>query len=184
MHRLPNLSEVAGLLLHLPWRKNHVAVDCWVPVACKTTIKMLLHQVRTLRARSCTNKNLFPSRVYAKGAKQSFNPTNWVGEQSFVKGMQKALRRCVPLMTKTWSKLYTGHALRVGGSNRMRRLGVADDIHRRLGGWMRLASAQGYMALAPREQFAYTLRLAKKKTRTAGLTRLHAQQALNQMIHL
>ena len=178
MRGFPALSKVAAVLLHLPWRKNHVAMDCWVPVACKTTIKLLLRQVQTLRAHSCGNTSLFPSRVYRTKSKQSFNAANWIGEQTFVKTMQAALIQCVPLMTHEWSKLYTGHALRVGGSNRMRRLGVADDIHRKLGGWMCLTSAQGYMALTPREQFAYTLRLAQKQTRVAGLSRDRAQQAL------
>lgn len=178
MRRFPNLSKVAGVLLHLPWRKNHVTMDCWVPVACKTTIKLLLRQVKTLRAHLCNNTNLFPSRIYRTKAKQSFNAANWIGEQTFVKTMQTALMQCVPLMTREWSKLYTGHALRVGGSNRMRRLGIEDDIHRRLGGWMRLTSAQGYMALTPKEQFAYTLRLAQQRARVTGLTRDRAQQAL------
>ena len=181
---VPEASKVAGVLLHLPWRKNHVSMDCWVPVSCKSTIRLLLRHVKTLRLQSCPNENLFPSRVYRSAKKQSFNPKNWIGEQTFVKALQEALLACVPLMTVPWSELYTGHALRVGGSNRMRRLGIADDIHRRLGGWMHLASAQGYMALSPREQFAYTLRLAQQRTRTVGISRARAQQWLQRVMCL
>ena len=184
LDRVPDASKVAGVLLHLPWRKNHVSRDCWVPVACKTTIRLLLSQVRTLRSQSCPNDNLFPSRVYRSARKQSVNPRNWIGEQAFIKAMQSALLDCVPLMTAAWSKLYTGHALRVGGSNRMRRLGISDDVHRRLGGWMHLASAQGYMALAPSEQFAYTLRLAQQRTRTVGISHTRAQRLLQRVMCL
>ena len=63
---------------------------------------------------------------------------NRIRQQRFAKALQQALRDCVPLVDKPWSELYTGHALRVGGSNEMRRQGVANDIHRRMGGWMKL----------------------------------------------
>lgn len=86
--------------------------------------------------------------------------TNPVGHQSVVTAMRHALCECVPLMSRRWAQLYTGHAMRVGGSNHMRKLGIADDVHRRLGGWMTLVAAQGYMAMSAREQMAYTLRLS------------------------
>ena len=184
LRRVPSAGTLKGVLLHLPWRKNHVSMDCWVPVSCKSTIRLLLSQVKTLRSHSCENANLFPSRVYRSAKKQSFNPKNWIGEHTFIQALQSALVDCVPLMTVAWSKLYTGHALRVGGSNRMRKLGISDDIHRRLGGWMHLASAQGYMALSPHEQFAYTLRLAQQRTRTVGISRARAQQWLQQVMCL
>ena len=66
---------------------------------------------------------------------------NPVGHQSVVTAMQRALCECVPLMSREWAKLYTGHAMRVGGSNHMRKLGIADEVHRRLGGWMTLVAA-------------------------------------------
>jgi len=66
----------------------------------------------------------------------------------------------------------------------MRKLGISDDVHRRLGGWMHLASAQGYMALAPSEQFAYTLRLAQQRTRTVGISHTRAQRLLQRVMCL
>ena len=60
----------------------------------------------------------------------------------------------------------------------MRKTGIADDVHRRLGGWMTLASAQGYMALTPTEQFAYTLKMAKSNTRRSGLSKRRAIAAM------
>ena len=106
------------------------------------------------------------------------NDNNHVSQQSVVKAMRHALTECVPLMTRAWAKCYSGHALRVGGSNHMRRLGVEDDIHRRMGGWMTLVAAQGYMALTPSEQFKYTVTLAKSKQRRAGLSRHQSLKAL------
>ena len=134
LQELPRLGVVAGLLFHLPWRKNHVARDCWVPVACKTTIKLVLRQVKTLRACRSQNPCLFPSRIWRKGGKQLVNPRNYLQEQSWIDAMRVALVRCVPGMTVPWANLFSGHSMRVGGSNHMRQLGVADDIHRRMGG--------------------------------------------------
>ena len=56
----------------------------------------------------------------------------------------------------------------------MRRLGIADEVHRRLGGWMTLVAAQGYMALSAREQFKYTLKLAQAKKRNSAFQKADA----------
>ena len=181
MQVLPVAAKVKGLLFHLPWRKNHRAKDCWVPVACRATIAMILRHEQTLRKKKCTNESLFPSGIRRAANKKVMNPTNWISEQSWVRGLQKALVDCVPLMSPRWAELYTGHCMRVGGSNEMRRLGISDDIHRRLGGWMSLTSAQGYMALSAREQFAYTLKLAQTKRRHDAMTKQAALLALPQL---
>ena len=44
--RLPAGRSIKGVLFHLPWRKNHTHVDCWVPVACAVTIDLLLHHLK------------------------------------------------------------------------------------------------------------------------------------------
>ena len=106
------------------------------------------------------------------------NQTNWVGETSWIKAMRQALMECVPLMTPRWASLYSGHAMRVGGSNYMRRIGMDDDIHRRMGGWMTLTAAQGYMALSAAEQFRYTVSLAAETKRRSALTRHRARAVL------
>ena len=84
LHKLPASCQIKGLLFHLPWRKNHLAQDCWVPVACQQTIQLVLTQVRTLRRMRCPNRFLFPSREFVKGGKQAMNAVNWMGEQSWV----------------------------------------------------------------------------------------------------
>lgn len=173
LERLPSASILVGLLLHLPWRKNHVATDCWIPVACKRAVALILRQLHTLNANRCQSDCLFPSRRGAKMHKR-----NRLSTESARKALKHALLECVPLMTRQWAKLYTGHALRVGGSNRMRRLGIAEDIHRCMGGWFSLVAAQGYMAMTPMEQIKYTLRLAKRGAREAGLSKDSARSAL------
>lgn len=178
---IPKVTEVAGLLFHLPWRKNHTKQDCWIPVACRQVIASILRQVATLRAMRSRTPYLFPARQFLPHNKQVPNPRNHVGHQSLVTALRRALRECVPLMTEPWSLLYSGHSLRVGGSNRMRRLGIADDVHRRLGGWMSLTSSQGYMQLSAQEQFRYSLRLAASKVRRAAFTREHARRVLRTM---
>ena len=169
----PAVEEIKGLLFHLPWRKNHKHLDCWVPVACPLTIKLFLRHVRLRVKSKCRSRFLFPAR---RG--QKMHNKNPVGHQSVVSAMRHALCECVPLMTRKWAKLYTGHALRVGGSNHMRKIGIADDVHRRLGGWMTLVAAQGYMALSAREKLAYTLKLAGRQRRESAFRRDDALAAL------
>ena len=171
---MPAVGEIKGLLFHLPWRKNHTHLDCWVPMACPATIELVLRYVKMRFKQKGRSPFLFPSR---RGEKMHCG--NPVGHQSVVNAMRYALRECVPLMTRAWSKLYTGHALRVGGSNHMRKLGIADEVHRRLGGWMSMAAAQGYMALSSREKLAYTLKLAAKQQREAAFYKHDAVAALS-----
>lgn len=106
------------------------------------------------------------------------NHRNHISQQSAVKAMRHAMKENVPFMTEQWANCYSGHALRVGGSNHMRRVGMADDVHRKMGGWMTLVAAQGYMALTPEEQFKYTLKMAKSHKRKSGLTERLARRAL------
>ena len=94
--------------------------------------------------------------------------TNPVGHQSVVTAMRHALCECVPLMSRRWAQLYTGHAMRVGGSNHMRKLGIADDVHRRLGGWwLDDSGSSAGLRMSAREQMAYTLRLSTEPLESA-----------------
>ena len=183
LKKMPSPDKVDGLLFHLPWRKNHVAQDCWIPVACGKVTNSVFRQVTTLDSLRSKSPYLFPSRRYWRNNRQMPHNLNHVGHQSVVTALRVALLQCVPLMTKQWASLYSGHSLRVGGSNRMRRLGISDDVHRRLGGWMSLTSSQGYMQLSPQEQFKYTLRLATQQSRRSAFTRVGAREALVRSAH-
>ena len=179
LRKMPSLHKVSGMLFHLPWRKNHVTQDCWIPVACSQVISSILKHIITLRSLRSEFPYLFPSRRYWKRDKQRPHGSNHVAHQSLITALRKALQDCVPLMTQQWASLYSGHSLRVGGSNHMRKLGVADDIHRRLGGWMSLTSSQGYMQLSPQEQFRYTVGLASQQVRQAAFSRSSARLVMS-----
>ena len=91
LHKLkawPARSMIVGMLLHLPWRKNHPGVDCWIPVACPITIDLILQQVSTLRSMRSRSDYLFPSR-----AGKRINKTNHINQQSARGALQHA---CAP----------------------------------------------------------------------------------------
>ena len=89
------------------------------------------------------------------------NPTNHVANTSVKNALRKALREVCGL-DKDQAKLFSGHSMRVGGSNYIRRLGVSDEVHRLMGGWATLASARGYFQLLATEQFAMAHKFALK----------------------
>ena len=61
--------------------------------------------------------------------------------------MQCGLVTLAGLSTEA-AALRKGHALRVGGSAYIRSLGIADEVHRKLGGWMSLVSSRGYLHMS------------------------------------
>ena len=159
---LPEVRFVAGLLLHLPYRKSKQTVDAWVPLSCSVTIERLFQHEQTLRAMRCPSHRLFPSVQRTRGKPP--HPTNYFGSTQFRKGLRWALQRFCAMDVEE-VKVYGGHSLRVGGSNFMRRLGIDADVHRALGGWASLVSSQDYMQLSPTEQFETTRALAVKRER-------------------
>ena len=176
MKDLPLLSQLKGVLLHLPWRKNHKHLDCWIPVACAETLKLLLMHLSVLRKANSKSEYLFLSQRGLKRQRQY----NHIRQNKLVEAMQWALRECIPGMDEAWAKHYTGHALRVGGSNEMRKKGIPKEVHRKMGGWMTLAAAQGYMALAAGEQLDLALRLraAQPERRQSAFSKAAAIEAL------
>ena len=60
----------------------------------------------------------------------------------------------------------------------MRKIEIADDVQRRLGGWMTLVAALGYMALSACEKLAYTLKLTGRQRRESAFRRGDALVAL------
>ena len=180
LKHMPKPTTLKGVLLHLPWRKNHRDMDCWVPVSCVHTLTMLLQHITFLRSQRTKSVYLFLSQQ----GKNSTNQYNHVRQNKFVVAMQWALRECVPGMNAKWAKQYTGHALRVGGSNEMRRIGVADEVHRKLGGWMTMTAAQGYMSLSAQERLRLTLKLTKRKSRESGFQKEAAVDALGTVLNV
>ena len=128
-------------------RKANQSHDVHIPIACPTAIRLLLRQLRLLRAVGRRAGPLFPSR---KGAGRSKH--NHVSTQSVRDALRKALHQVCGL-SREQAALYSGHSLRVGGANHIRRLGLDDELLRMMGGWASLSSARGYFQLTAKEQF-------------------------------
>ena len=149
LERFPELEMVRAMLFHVPWRKQHQAKDVWVPLVCPRAMARVLEQFGEGRRQGGPDF-LFPSRL--KSGSGGMNLVNPISRQSFQNGLQRGLMKACGFSAAV-AKLFTGHALRVGGSNYMRRLGLSDEVHRKLGGWASIESSQGYMmVLSPREQ--------------------------------
>lgn len=156
---LPTVDAVKGAFIHLVWRKSKQAHDVWVPISCRLVLKLLLKQLTMLRAVGRTQGPLFPSRTGVGGGRSLKNS---IGEKAMKDGMRKALIE-VCGMTRDQALLYKGHSLRVGGSNHMRLLGVADEVHRLMGGWASLVSSRGYFQLGTDEQLKVAEQFALKE---------------------
>ena len=159
LSRIPRLGDVKGVFLHLRWRKANQSHSVHVPVACKTAITLLLRHLCQLRKVGRTTGPLFPSRQGR--VSPTMNPSNSVSTSSVRDALRKALRDVCGLSMEQ-ARLYSGHSMRVGGSNYIRRLGVSDEVHRLLGGWASLSSSRGYFQLLATEQFAMSHKFALK----------------------
>ena len=164
VHHLPRSDEVRGAFLHVCWRKASQTSDVWIPVACPVTISLLLRLLRSLRKDDRREGWLFTSRTRKGGRRSADNP---LGAQSAVSAMREALVHACG-MSSEQSRLYKGHSLRVGGSNHLRHLGVADEVHRLLGGWASLVSSRGYFRLSAEEQMRMCESMALKERAPLG----------------
>ena len=163
---LPKLDTIKACLFHVPWRKQCQAKDVWVMMACPRMIARILEQLREVR-RQGNPVFLFPSQSRRRGAPMHLR--NPMGRAQFQRELQRFLIEECGFDPQV-ARLFTGHCLRLGGSNYMRRLGISDEIHRKLGGWMSIKSSQGYMVLSPQEQAKVCERMALTKTRNSGFT--------------
>jgi len=175
---LPAKGESIALLLHVDWRKASQAKDVWVPLACPRLMGRVLAQARKCRASG--SAFLFPARDRKKGWPMS--TTNPIGRAQFQKDMQRGLVEHCGFGSA--ARLLTAHALRVGGSNYMRRLGISDEVHRKLGGWMSIASSHGYMVLTPKEQAVVCKKMALVPNRSSAFALEEAGGLLEQIASL
>ena len=159
LHVLPKASAVKGIFVHLKWRKAQQCHNTWVPVACSTVIGLLLRHIKLMRRDGKYAGPLFTSRT-RRGGRRSEG--NWVDHKAAVESLREALVETCG-MTVPQSKLYKGHSLRVGGSNHIRKLGIADEVHRLLGGWVSLVSSHRYFQLGEDEQLDRAEKYALKE---------------------
>ena len=157
---VPRKRDVKGVFLHVKWRKAGQCHDVWVPVSCPTAVGLLLRHLRMLRASGRSSGPLFPARAGRVAPVR--HAANHVSTTSVRNALRKALVEVCGL-TPAQAKLFSGHSMRVGGSNFMRKLGVADEVHRLMGGWASLASSRGYFQLPATEQFEITHKFALKE---------------------
>jgi hypothetical protein len=162
--KLPGIQDIKAVLFHVPWRKQHQAKDVWVPLACPRMVGRVLQQLREGRRQGGV-EFLFPS--VSRGAGKVMNAANPLGREQFQREMQRGLVE-VCGFDRAVAELFTGHCLRLGGSNYMRRLGLDAEIHRKLGGWMSIKSSQGYMVLTPREQAKVCEKMALTSKRSCA----------------
>ena len=151
---IPRLRDVKGAFLGVRWRKSDQARCVGVPISCRMALGLLLRHLRLLKRAGRSVGPLFPSRMGGSVSAKR-NPTNSVSNSSISDALRKALVDVCGL-SEEQAKLFSGHSLRVGGSNYMRRLGVADEVHRLVGDWASLVSSTNYYALSSAEQFAVT----------------------------
>jgi hypothetical protein len=163
---LPRLDEVKAVLFHVAWRKQHQAKDVWVPMSCPRMTLRVLEQLQEGRRQGCPDF-LFPS--VSRKAGRAMHMRNRLGRDQFQTELQSGLIEVCKFKPSV-EKLFTGHALRVGGSSYMRRLGLSDEVHRKLGGWMSIESSQGYMVLSPHEQARVCEKMALARGRTSAFS--------------
>ena len=65
--RLPRASKIAGLFVHLCWRKADQSHGTWIPVACPRTLGLIMRQLRLLRQEGRVKGALFTSRIGGQG---------------------------------------------------------------------------------------------------------------------
>ena len=176
----PDLSQITAALFLVPWRKQHQAKDVWVPMACHRMIARVIEQLEEGR-RQGSPEFLFPSVVRKGGA--TMNMVNPMGRVQFQRELQTGLRKICGF-SQAVAALFTGHCLRLGGSNYMRRLGLDDEVHRKLGGWMSIKSSQGYMILSPREQAQVCERMALVSKRASACSASEIPGLLSKMTAL
>ena len=160
---LPPINDVVAIRLYCPFRKTTRHHGSWISFTDPKTMTMMLRHLHNLRFLSYHHKLLFPSR---NRVAKRFRPVcvwmptaNPFSHKSYVDAMQKALREVCKLPVDV-SKMYTGHVLRVSGSNSIRKdTTLSADVNRQLGAWMSLASKEGYDQQSLIEQMQVTQQL-------------------------
>ena len=121
---LPPVASVLAIRLYLPFRKTTRANGSWILVSDPRVRDMFVRHLHNLRALGFGGKLLFPSKM--RVARSLRPPCSWMphpvnpmSNKTYIDTMRSALRRVCHF---PWDvcKLYTGHALRVSGSNFIR----------------------------------------------------------------
>ena len=133
--------------------RNHGA---WLMTSDFKTTCMMRKHLLNLRAMGYNGIFLFPSRLRTKAVDNvptwKPHPQNHMSTVSYIALLRKALMEICKLPADICAS-YTGHVLRVSGTNFIRQDNkLTEDVNRQLGGWMHLAACRGYQQLDISEQ--------------------------------
>ena len=159
----PCAANVRAVLLHISWRKQHNAMDIWVPVSGPRSIAMLLRQRALARTSGATF--LFPSRIHSRKGDR-VHKANPIGAAQFVAELRGGLWATLAAGTslpRSILKAFAGHSLRVGGLNELRKRGVDPETRRLLGGWASVMSQARYEQLSIVERLRLSESMARSK---------------------
>ena len=151
-------SQVKGLMVLLPSRKNRQASPTWIPVIATAAISLLAVHVQwldSIRGPRCGA--LFPARVSSRQAGRRVyvtapNPVTAMSVDSLRLLLRQALTECCSLRPDQAAH-YGTHSMRIGAVEYLRSVGVPAEVRQQLGGWMSASSALGYLQLPVSAQF-------------------------------
>ena len=145
----------SGILLLLQ-RKTRQTSTCWVPVKAGRATALLARHIKFMRKRAPRNHNLFPARKRAlRRGKRTWvpHPSNRMSTSSLATLMRKAISQ-VAMVPPAVANKFSYHALRVGGINYYRKLGVPLELRAQMADHRSLECSRRYLRLLPTEQFA------------------------------
>jgi len=143
-----------GVLLILPKRKSSQDRPSSVPVKAGKATRMLADHLRFVRSMAPANDFLFPARKQVfRGRKRKWvpNPDNAMSSDSLIKLIRRALCEVCGLSAEQ-AAAFTIHALRVGGINMYRRLGISTSMRAQMADHASLETSRRYLRLLPAEQ--------------------------------
>ena len=145
----------SGAILLVTKRKGRQKSHSWVPLRAGKVTKLLAAHVSWLRSLSPRPRFLFPARqsCFPRG-KLSWVPKKSaaMGTTSFLSFVRAALTTVCGLKPEKANR-FTVHALRVGGINYYRRLGVPLELRAQMADHMSLPSSLRYLRMNPADQF-------------------------------
>ena len=160
---IPPAHLVIAVRLLCPFRKTTQTKGSWITFSDRKTINMMVAHLHNMRRLGYTAKPLFPSKN--RVAKCFSPPCPWmptqipIARKSYIDIMRQALREVCRLPVDV-SMMYSGHLLRVSGSNSVRRdTKLTADINRQLGSWMSMTSKKSYDRQSLIEQLEVTQHL-------------------------
>ena len=166
----PPLRRILGVIMALLPRKNRQGKMSYIPSPAGKVVRAL-HKHATNMSRLCPDSLFFfPARRHPPHARKRYtwhekatwipNPTNPFSQRSISDvAIPTALYYCCGIKRKH-SAIYTGYALRVGGTTHHEESGTAESVRKNLAEWMSLSTARHYLQHSPTTQFGYLRKAA------------------------